>query len=137
MPMSAACCLRVLLSKWCVRFGAACWCRWRVLSEWCARFVVADYSFIMLLSEWCVRFQAGMLARLHGTASWCRCKWRAHFGAGMLVPLQGAALKVHAFFSMRMNWCGFLKGCHEVFGVFVSSIKRVACLHFGLLHKPR
>ena len=45
----------------------------------------------MLLSEWCVRFQAGMLARLHGTASWCRCKWRAHFGAGMLVPLQGAA----------------------------------------------
>jgi hypothetical protein len=45
----------------------------------------------MLLSEWRVRFQAGMLARLHGTASWCRCKWCAHFGAGMLVPLQGAA----------------------------------------------
>ena len=53
--------------------------------------VIAEYCFIMLLSEWRVRFQAGMLARLHGTASWCRCKWRAHFGAGMLVPLQGAA----------------------------------------------
>ena len=69
--MSAGCCLRVLLSKWCVRFGAACWCRWRVLSEWCVRFAAGMVVPLQgAAAECCCQNGAGALER----ACWCHCR---------------------------------------------------------------
>ena len=92
----------VLLSEWCVRFGAACWCRCRVplkvpvpgaaaavrlacaLWSWYAGATAGCRCLRVLLSELHVHFGVGML---QGAAAGRGVR----FEAGMPVPLQGAA----------------------------------------------
>ena len=106
---------KVLLSGWCVRFGAgmlvpmqsaAARCSLRVLLlEWRVRFparTAAGCCLRVLLSEWCA-----LSSRHAGAAGGCCCMLlqgaagqvvcvlcvcvRARFGVGMLVAVQGAA----------------------------------------------
>ena len=111
---AAGCCLKALLSEWCVPFGgnagAAAGCRCKVLLEGAAVRVVcalwsghAGPAAGCCSQSWCVHFEAGMLMLLQGAAARrvLLSRWGVRFGAGMPVAQQGAAVRV-----VRALWSG-------------------------------
>ena len=111
---AAGCCLKALLSEWCVPFGgnagAAAGYRCKVLLEGAAvRVVCAVWSGHAgpaagcCCQSWCVHFEAGMLMLLRGAAARrvLLSRGGVRFGAGMPVAQQGAAVRV-----VRALWSG-------------------------------
>ena len=65
---AAGCCLKVLLSEWCVRFGAGLLVPLQPLQG-----AAAECCFRVLLPERYVRFGGGLLVLLQGSAAGCCC----------------------------------------------------------------
>ena len=86
LDQAAECCLRMLLSERCARFGLNMLVPVRVLLE--GALFVPRQCLRVLLSKRCVPFQRG-----HAVPLQCLCRVRLEGSAFkvMLVPLQGAA----------------------------------------------